>query len=428
MTRTFTLKTLSAALLVALPLPAAAGQRVKVDAKVQVDRVGTQVHVDIPQSITRDIREALRDITRGIGQMVGEVTRDISRDISVQVNREVDRNVNWDFGRDIGREIDRDINREIGRYRYPEYQDRGNWRASVDDRQTRTIAIGPNGTLELENFSGDITVTQSSGRDVSIEFVRTSHGRTEADARAGLERVKPEVDVVGTRASVHASYTERATNYSVSTDFIVKAPAGTRVVINSLRADVRVTGIKGELKVTTASGDVVLTDVGAIQEAKTASGDVTIKGATSDEEIEAGTLNGDVTLIDIKARRITANSLNGSVVARDVVCDGATLSTIAGDVLYAGSLTKGGRYEFTSNSGDVRFSPTGSTGYALQATSFTGDITSSVELVQPASSRSLAGQRGPRRRAATAKVGDGSATVTLQTFSGDISIGKAGIK
>lgn len=424
MTRTLRLTTLaSAALLVMLPVAAAAGQRIKVDAKVQVDRVGAQVRVDIPQSLSRDIREALRDITRGIGEMVSDVTRDVARDI----RRDVDIDV--DIDREIGRNIGRDIGREIGRYKYPDYQDRGgNWRASVDDRQTRTIAIGPNGTLELENFAGDITVTVGSGKDVSIEFVRTSHGRTDADAKAGLERVRPQVDVVGTRATVRADYTERTSAYSVSTDFIVRAPVGTRVVINSLRADVHVTGIKGELKVTTASGDVVLTDVGTVQEAKTASGDVVIKGSTSDGELDAGTLNGDVTLTDIKARRITANTLNGSVAARDVVCDAASLSTIAGDVIYVGPLTRGGRYEFTSNSGDVRFSPTGSTGYALQATSFSGGITSSVDLVRPENSRSLTGQRGPRNRAATAKVGDGSATVTLRTFSGDISIGKNAIK
>jgi len=216
---------------------------------------------------------------------------------------------------------------------------------------------------------------------------------------------------------------DRPTSYSVSTDFVVKAPVGTRIVVNSLRADVSVTGIKGEIKVTTASGDINLTDVGPVREAKTASGDVIIKGSVTDGELEAGSLNGDVTLTDIKATRISANTLNGTVSARDVICDSASLSTLSGDVIYSGSLSKGGRYEFTSNSGDVRFSPAGSTGYALQATSFTGDITSSVPLVQPSSSSALR-DRGGRRRSATAKVGDGSATVTLQTFSGSISIGK----
>jgi hypothetical protein len=416
MNRIFKLTTLGAAVLVLGPAAAAAEQRerdVKIDARVKVDKVDAKVQVHIPQHVSREISNALREVSHGLGDIISDVTRDLGRELG-------------NLGRDLGRDISRDIGRELRHLKYSdyEYQDRGNWRASVDDRQTRTASIGPNGTLELDNFSGDITVVATSGKDVSIEFVRQSHGRTEADARAGLERVRPEIEVVGTRATVRATYMERPTAYSVSTDFIVKAPAGTRIVVNSLRADVRVTGIKGELKVTTASGDIILTDVGGIQEAKTANGDVTINGATTEEALDAGTLNGDIILTDVKARRITANTVNGTVDARNVVCASASLSTIAGDVIYTGSLAKGGRYEFTSNSGDVRFSPTGSTGYALQATSFTGDITSSVTLTGPQTGRSLTNQRGPRSRAATAKVGDGSATVTLQTFSGDIAIGK----
>ena len=373
MKHTCTFTTLSA-LLVMLPATAAADQRR--DQGIQID---TRVQVNISQQISLEIREALRD---------------------------------------VGREL-----RSLRYLNHSDSQDRSRWRASLDDRQTKTISIGPTGTLELENFTGDITVVAGSGKDVSIDIIRSSHGKTEADARTGLDRVRPEIDVVGTRATVRASYMDRPTSYGVSTDFVVKAPAGTRIVVNSLRADVKITGIKGELKVTTASGDITLTDVGAIQEAKTGAGDVVIKSSNSDAQLDAGTLSGDITLTDVKARRITANTVQGSIIARDVVCDAASLSTIAGDVVYAGSLAKGGRYEFTSHSGDVRFSPTGSTGYALQATSFTGDITSSVALVGEMG-RSLTNQRGPRRRATTAKVGDGSATVTLQTFSGDIAIGK----
>lgn len=392
MTRTWTRTTLTAAIVAALPALAFAGQRdnarVKIDASVQID-------------LSRELRDALREVTAGLGDIVGEVTRDVSRD--------------------LGRELGREFGREFGRNAY---QNRGDYKASLDDRQTRTVSIGPNGTLELENFSGDITVMAGGGRDVSIDIIRSSHGKTDADARAGLDRVRPEIDVVGTRATVRASYRDRPTSYSVSTDFVVRAPAGTRLVVNSLRADVKVTGIKGDLEITTASGDIVLTDVGTVQDAKTGSGDVVIRGSASDNSLEAGTLSGDITLTDVKARRITGNTVNGSIVARQVECESAALSTISGDVVYAGSLARGGRYEFTSNSGDVRFSPSGSTGYALQATSFTGEISSAVSL-QTDSSRSLTGgSRGPRRRAASAKVGDGSASVTLQTFSGDIAIGK----
>jgi hypothetical protein len=363
--------------------------------------------------ISRELQQTIREVTAGLSDMVVEITRDVTRDLT------------RDLGRELGYNLGRGLEREFGRERgWLDDQDR-NWSSSADDRQTKTIAIGANGTLELENFTGDITVTVSSGKDVSVDIIRQSRGQSQADARTGLERVQPEVNVVGTRATVRSSYRDRPTDYSVSTDYVVRAPAGTRIVINSLRADIKVTGIKGEISATTASGDVVLTDVGVVREAKTANGDVVIRGSESDDLLDAGSLNGDISLTDVKARRVRANTVSGSVVARSVECESAALSTINGDIIYAGTLVRGGRYEFTSNSGDVRFTPSGSTGYALQATSFSGEITSAIALQSPVRSSSLTGSsRGPRRNTASAKVGDGSATVTLQTFSGDISIGK----
>lgn len=404
MTRTLTFTALTGALLLARPLVAHAAspeppqrdRRVRVEANVQVQ-------------VSRELRNTIREVTAGLGDMVADLTRDLTRDLGRELGR----------GIGIGLEgLGRDLS-------WLDDQDR-NWSASSDDRQTKTVAIGPNGTLELENFTGDITVTAGSGKDVSIDIIRSARGRSQADVRAGLDRVQPEISVVGTRATVRSSYRDRPTDYSVSTDFVVRAPEGTRIVINSLRADIHVTGIKGEITATTASGDVVLTDVGVVREAKTANGDVRIKGSTSDDVLDVGTLNGDVVLTNVKARRITANTVSGSVEAHDVACESAALSTINGDIVYAGALARGGRYEFTSNSGDVRFTPSGSTGYALQATSFSGEISSAVPLQSAVRSSSLTGSssRGPRRNSGSAKVGDGSATVTLQTFSGDISIGK----
>lgn len=417
MTRTFTRTALSGALLVALPLVAHAGpldpepqqrdRSVRVDARVQVQ-------------ISRELRDTIREVTAGLGDMVADLTRDLGRELG--------HNLGHTLGRELGRGIGLGLERLDGLGRDLSWLDEqdGNWPASSDDRQTKTVAIGPNGTLELENFTGDITVTVSNSKDVSIDIIRSARGRSQADVRTGLDRVQPEISVVGTRATVRSSYRDRPTDYSVSTDFVVRAPEGTRVVINSLRADIKVTGIKGEITATTASGDVVLTDVGVVREAKTANGDVRIKGSTSDDVLDVGTLNGDVVLTNVKARRITANTVSGSVDAHDVACESAALSTINGDIVYAGALARGGRYEFTSNSGDVRFTPSGSTGYAVQATSFSGEISSAVPLQSAVRGSSLTGSsnRGPRRNFGSAKVGDGSATVTLQTFSGDISIGK----
>ena len=386
-------------LLLALPQPAAA-QRIQIDTKASIE-------------LNREVRDALREATDGMSDAIRELSRSLSRDLGrelSQLDRTVSRSLSEGL-RDLPN-LDR-----LGAFDggWAMAQER-NWSGRAEDRQTRTAAIGPNGTLELHNLSGDITVTAGTGRDATIEVIRRSRGRTDADARLGLERVTVSQQVTGTRATVRADYpNERQSAYSVSVNMVISAPAGTRLVINSLSGNLKVTGILGELSANTISGDVTLTSVGAVTEAKTASGNVTITGATSDGTLESGSLSGDVTLKQVKARRITASTVSGNVTASDITCESATLNAMAGDASFSGGLAPGGRYELTSHAGDVRFAPTTAVGFTLTASSFGGDISSSLSL-QGDGSRS-------RSHKLTGKVGDGSATVTLQTFSGDITIG-----
>lgn len=406
MTRTGAMPAALAALLLVLPAPARA-QRVQVDVKLSGD-------------ISREIREAMREVTSGLREAtigMNEAMRDVSRELS----RELGRDLGRDLGRGLGN-LGRDIAEGLRDGRlgawdggWASAQER-NWRGEATDRQTRPLAIGTNGAIDLRNLSGDITVTAGNGRDASIELIRRSRGRTDADARVGLDRVKVDVQVSGSRATVKTDYpNERQSNYSVSVDMIVTAPVGTRITVNSVSADVKVSGVRGEVSVTTISGDVVITNVGAISEAKTASGDVTITGSTGDIALDCGTLSGDVNLKQVKARRISASTVSGSVTAHDVTADSASLNTMSGDAIYVGELARNGRYELTSHSGDVQFTPSGSVGFTLTASSFGGDISSSLPL-QTDGSRT-------RRRSLSGKVGDGSATVTLQTFNGDITVG-----
>lgn len=415
MTRTAALTAAFATFQLALPAPA----------RAQTPRV--QVDVKLSGDISREIRDALREVTNGLreaGSGLREATsglNDAMRDVSRELGRELGRDLGRDLG-NLGRDIAaglRDLP-DLGHLGawdggWTDAQER-NWRGEATDRQTRPLAIGANGAIDVRNLSGDITVTAGNGRDASIELIRRSRGRTEADARVGLDRVKVDVQVSGARATVKTDYpNERQSNYSVSVDMIVTAPVGTRITVNSVSADVKVSGVRGEVSVTTISGDVVITNVGAVSEAKTASGDVTITGSTGDIALDCGTLSGDVTLKQVKARRISASTVSGSVTAHDVAADSASLNTMSGDAIYVGDLARNGRYELTSHSGDVQFTPSGAVGFTLSASSFGGDISSSLAL-QTDGSRT-------RRRSLSGKVGDGSATVTLKTFNGDITVG-----
>ena len=65
----------------------------------------------------------------------------------------------------------------------PSIQDK-DFHVEQTDRQTKTLAIGANGSLELKNIVGDITVKAGGGREATVEIVRVSRGQTDADAKA----------------------------------------------------------------------------------------------------------------------------------------------------------------------------------------------------------------------------------------------------
>jgi DUF4097 and DUF4098 domain-containing protein YvlB len=290
------------------------------------------------------------------------------------------------------------------------------FRSEKTDRQTRTLTLGTSGSLELKNVSGDITVTAGGGRTATVNIVRTSRGRTDADASLGLDKVTVDVNQSGDRAMVQTRYAEeRHPAYEVSVSYTVTAPAGTRVTIGSISGDTHVTGIHGDLSVNVISGDVTIEDAGRVALAKTISGDVTITGATTDGTIDTGSISGDISLRRIHARRITASVISGSVTAQEVTCDAAQIGTTDGDVTFAGPVARNGRYELKSFSGDVHFEPAGRVGFELQANTFSGDIQLNPALTLHDVTKS--------RRTFRGSVGDGSAVVTITTFSGDIRIG-----
>ena len=92
-----------------------------------------------------------------------------------------------------------------------------------------------------------------------------------------------------------------------------------------------------------------------------------------------------------------------------------TASTVSGEVDYDGTIDANGRYEFHSHSGDVRLEIPETSGAQFQIETFSGSLDTEFPLtLQP-------GQRSSSRpRRYEFKLGDGSARVTAESFSGDI--------
>jgi len=301
-------------------------------------------------------------------------------------------------------------------------RDRDNDREQEIERTTKTFRLGPSGALSLGNISGDITVTRANGSDTTVEIVKTARGRDTAEAREALQFVTVDAVERSGRAEVKTRYpnsdevrrrNRRGVNVSVA--YIVSAPAGTRVSAESISGNVSVTDMKTEVNATSVSGNVRIAGCHG-GTAKSISGNVEIADAQGDGALESSSVSGDVVLRRVTTRRVDAGSVSGSIQMDDVHSERVSAHTTSGNTSLSGSLVKNGRYELKAFSGDVRVALSGSTGFELDASSFSGDIR--------ASDFAIAARGRADRRSLSGTYGDGSAVLDVSTFSGSIIISK----
>ncbi len=296
------------------------------------------------------------------------------------------------------------------------------------DRQTKSFRIGAQGDIQVSNIAGDITITRGGGNDATIEIVKRARARSTDEARQMLEFVQVEITERNGHIEVRTQYPrgddtrrEGRRDINVSVDVAVTAPATTRIVAHSLSGDLKATDITGDLSLETVSGNVTIAGANRIASAKSVSGDITISDSNTDGTIEAGSVSGTVTLRKTRVRGIDLGSVSGDIVVQDVECDRADLHSFSGNVEFGGSFAKNGRYEMKSHSGDIRLALAGSTGFDVEASTFSGSVRSDLPLQLAGAERTS--DRG-RRRSLRGTYGDGSAIVAITAFSGNIIIGK----
>jgi len=291
------------------------------------------------------------------------------------------------------------------------------------DRFSRKVKLGRDGRVTIGNISGQIVVTGGSGDEVSIEAVK----RTRGD-QSQLANVRIVVDDRPGRVDVRTEYdSSRFTrNNSVSVDYTVTVPSGASVEVKSVSGNVKVTGVRGAVRSESVSGDVTTSDTPRVEAAKSVSGNVTLSGIQNDGDLSATSVSGTVSAKGVKAHALELGSVSGDLMVSDVTCDRLNAKSVSGAFEYSGTIARGGVYDVNLHSGNVRFVLANPVGFELAASTFSGNIRSDLPLtIGGDRDRDRDGRRrGPQNRSMRATFGDGSATLTLRTFSGDIVIAR----
>jgi hypothetical protein len=285
-------------------------------------------------------------------------------------------------------------------------------RGEETERISRQFKIGANGRLTLSNISGEIVLTAGSGDEVTLEAVKRTRG-----PRSELASVVIDIDERPGRVDIRTRHTGRSDRASV--DYTVSVPRGAAVDVSSISGNVRASSLQGPLRAQSISGSVVVSESTNVEVAKSISGDVEVSGAMPEARLTASTVSGRVRARDVKARGLSLSAISGDVEVTNVEAERLDGKSVSGDFVFTGTVARNARYEFSSHSGSVRLTLGGSAGFEVSANTFSGSIQSDL----PVTVNDQRPRRGPGR-SVRAVVGDGGATLTVSTFSGNIVIRK----
>ncbi|HEU0154199.1 MAG TPA: DUF4097 family beta strand repeat-containing protein [Arenimonas sp.] len=278
--------------------------------------------------------------------------------------------------------------------------------AATPINETRPLSA--TGSVSIENVKGLVTV-----RTWDQPRVRVTGSLGE-----GVEKL--EIEGSGDRLSIVVRYPQRSgwfgwgNSSGEPSTLEVMVPAAASLKVSAVSADIDVDGTGGErLALESVSGDVLVRGARAGDASfETVSGDIDAEVASRSTRAE--TVSGDLRLRGAIDGQVELESVSGDVGLQAATLERLEASSVSGDADLTLSLAPGARITAETLSGNLVLRlPAGASG-RLHAESFSGSIRSPVGEVQTE-------EYGPGSSLRT-QLGDGSADLQLETFSGDIRI------
>jgi hypothetical protein len=260
--------------------------------------------------------------------------------------------------------------------------------------QARGVAAGstvplPSGKLAIKVRDGSLQVIAAERRDVLIHTERDS-------SRGGGIGIAVSGSGQSGRTLIDARSNGRA-------DYRMVVPIGTEVDISAEDAEVEIRGGVSASSAAVQHGRVTIDGARGPLAATIGTGSVTIRN--SGGPVSASAMNGDIILSHVTGVTI-ANNSGGPIHLDDVLGSSVQAMSIGGEVVYEGRIQDGGTYFLRSHAGRVRLAAAPGSNATVNWKSVKGDLRGS--------------------RSGTETLGRGSATITIETFSGAIEIVGAG--
>jgi hypothetical protein len=213
----------------------------------------------------------------------------------------------------------------------------------------KTLVVTGAVDLEIASNSGDITIRKGEPGSVQVIATRPVHPAVEGTASSA--KWEPPIRQDGNRIRIGSTEGEDR-GPAIPIDYQIKAPAQTRLTIQTTSGDLSLEGLRGPMKASTGSGDIRVATLEDGIEARTGSGDVTI-GLAARGRVELETGSGDV-LLHLPSQGgfdLTAHTSSGDIsIASGLSLDGKVTEHDAVGKLRGG----GSQVAIRTGSGDIR--------------------------------------------------------------------------
>lgn len=261
-----------------------------------------------------------------------------------------------------------------------------------------------NGTVEIENLAGSVRVIGWNRDQVQVTGTLAPRAeRLDFSTRGSVTRI----EVVFPR--------QRNLNLGRGegeSELEIRVPAGSRLEVETVSADIEVEQVSGTLELESVSGGVSVRGVaGQVVEAESVSGTVDVTGPVG--ELEASSVSGAVRVSGVRGSA-RAETVSGSVEVTDAELRDGAFKAVSGTVRYQGGLA-GGSFNFESFSGRVILVLPASVDATFDVSTFSGDIETDFDA-------DIRKARYSPEREAHFTVGRGGARVKASSFSGTVEI------
>ena len=269
---------------------------------------------------------------------------------------------------------------------------------AIAQQTDTTVAVGARVRLEVHTHAGEIRVSTWSQNAVRIRAEHSSRTR---------------IDIEGAQSSLQVR-ARTARGEPANVDFVITVPASAQLALSGISTDLSVDGTAGEVTGETVSGDVTVRGGSEYVSLRSVEGDITLSDATG--RVDVGSVNGDVQLMNIRGR-IVAETVNGDVSLERIASEDIEAGTVSGDVTFTGALADRGRYRLTTHNGDLSVTVPERVNATVSVSTFNGEFESGFPVT-------LTEFRPGKRFTFT--LGSGSAHLELESFNGTIQLRREG--